>query len=314
MENFCNEEGLKKIYLAGGCFWGVEEYFSHLEGIISTIVGYANGNTENPSYEQVCCGDTGFAEAVEIIYNPQILNTQELLEHYFSIINPISINHQGNDRGIQYRTGIYYTDNCDKDIINSFIKEKQKNYNEKIAVEYMPIKNFYKAEDYHQQYLKKNPQGYCHIDLSEIKKYKKPNNELLRQKLTDLQYNVTQNGMTETPFSSEYEKNFEDGIYVDITTGEPLFSSKDKFDAGCGWPSFTKPIKEASIKYRNDNSFNMNRIEVRSNLGNSHLGHVFDNEPTKTKKRYCINGASLKFIPKNKLKEEGYFEYLSLFE
>ncbi|MGO3018515.1 MAG: peptide-methionine (R)-S-oxide reductase MsrB, partial [Anaerococcus sp.] len=225
-----------------------------------------------------------------------------------------SLNKQGNDQGSQYRSGIYYTDKQVKDIIQKRLDTEQKKYMDKIVVEVEPLNNFYKAEEYHQDYLKKNPNGYCHIDLSKANeviidksKYPKPSDEELRSKLTDIEYKVTQENNTESSFSNEYWDNDEKGIYVDVATGEPLFSSKDKFDSGCGWPSFSKPISKEVVTYNKDTSYNMVRTEVRSRSGDSHLGHVFDDGPKELGGlRFCINSASINFVPLEDMDKEGY--------
>ncbi len=310
----------KTIYFAGGCFWGVEEYFSRIEGVLDSVSGYANGKSKNPSYEDVCYNNTGHAETVKIIYDESIVSLQELLIHLFRIIDPTSLNQQGNDRGTQYRTGIYYSEESQEKIARYFLQEMQKQYSSPIVVELEPIKEFFDAEDYHQDYLKKNPGGYCHINLAlsaesivDAEKFTKPSDEELKAKLSDLEYSVTQNAATERPFSHEYEKEESLGIYVDIVSGEPLFLSTDKFDSGCGWPSFSKAITADTIEYNADSSLGMTRIEVRSRSADSHLGHVFDDGPKeKGGLRYCINGSSLKFIPKEKMKAEGYGDYLKL--
>lgn len=297
----------KKIYLAGGCFWGIEAYFSKIPGVIKTTAGYANGNGNNPTYETMA--HDKFVETVEIEYNPNVISLTDILNHFFDIIDPTSLNRQGADIGTQYRSGIYYIDEEDMNLILKVIEREIEKSPKPIVVEVQNLENFYPAEEYHQKYLEKNPNGYCHINLSKIKNYNKPSNEELKKQLNEIQYNVTQKNGTERPFTSEYEKNFQDGIYVDITTGEPLFSSKDKFDAGCGWPSFTKPIKKKFVKEKEDNSFGMQRKEVRSCLGDSHLGHVFNDGPNGNL-RYCINGAALRFIPVEEMEKEGYGEYL----
>lgn len=316
--NNINKLENNSIYLAGGCFWGVEAYFSKIPGILEATSGYANGKIENPTYKEVSSGDTGFAETVEIKYDKKIISLEEILEHYFDIVDPTTLNRQAHDIGTQYRSGIYYTNNTDKELIEKTIKDQQKNYKNKIVTEVKKLENFYKAEEYHQKYLDKNPGGYCHIDLSKVgkyQKYKKAPTSELKQKLTDIQYKVTQEATTERPFSSEYEKNFKDGIYVDIVTGEPLFSSKDKYDAGCGWPSFSKPIDKSVLKEKEDLSHGMVRTEVKSKIGSSHLGHLFDDGPEELGgNRYCINGAALKFISKEDLEKEGYGDYLKLFK
>lgn len=306
------------IYLAGGCFWGIEAYFAKLPGIVNTQVGYANGNTKNPTYEEVCRGGTNFAETVKVDYDSKKISLADILSHYFDIVDPTTLNKQSNDVGTQYRSGIYYIKEQDIKTIVDAIGQEQKKYAKPIVVEVKKLENFYPAEEYHQKYLDKNPNGYCHINLSKVAKYDKyikPSDEDLKKKLSKIQYEVTQKGSTERPFSSEYEKNFDDGIYIDIATGEPLFSSTDKYDAGCGWPSFSKPINKTSIKEKEDKSLGMVRTEVKSDAGESHLGHVFNDGPIdKGGQRYCINGAALKFIPKKDLQKEGYSEYLYLFK
>lgn len=314
MEN--NTKNIKEIYLAGGCFWGVEEYFARIDGVIDSVSGYANGSFDNPSYENVC-NNSGHAETVHITYDSTKVSLDTLLKYYFRIIDPTSVNKQGNDKGVQYRTGIYYQNEEDKQIALNAIKKKKKKYSKPIVVEIEKLKRFDKAEEYHQDYLKKNPNGYCHINLNKAseaiideKKYQKPSDEVLKEKLSTLEYQITQEAATERAFTHEYYKNQEDGIYVDITTGEPLFSSKDKYDAGCGWPSFTKPIATEVVNYKKDSSHGMNRVEVRSRAGEAHLGHVFEDGPRdRGGLRYCINGASLRFIPYDKMDEEGYGEF-----
>lgn len=320
--NIEKKEDEKEIYLAGGCFWGTQAYFDQLAGIVKTEVGYANGIGENPTYEQVCTGATGYAETTKIIYNPEKINLYQILEHYFRTINPTSLNKQGGDIGTQYRTGIYTQNLDDRQVVQDFFELVKNNYDTKIVVEDKLLKNYYAAEDYHQKYLEKNPGGYCHVDLSlvnrdsKIMEYVKPSDEEIKDKLTKEQYEITQNSDTEMPFSSEYDNFYEKGIYVDIVTGQPLFSSSDKFDAGCGWPSFSKPIEDNGVNYFEDNSIiNRRRVEVRSKSGDTHLGHVFNDGPLELGGlRYCINGASLKFIPLDKMDEEGYEKYKDIVE
>ena len=300
------------IYLAGGCFWGLEAYMERIQGVTDAVSGYANGKGDTTNYQLLHATD--HAETVKVTYDPNKISLDKLLQYYFRVIDPTSINKQGNDRGRQYRTGIYYQNEQDKAVIEAALKTLQSNYQEPIQIEVEPLKNYVEAEEYHQDYLKKNPNGYCHIDIKKAdepliddKKYPKPSDTELKQKLTALQYDVTQGKHTERSFSNEYWDNFAPGIYVDITTGEPLFSSKDKFESGCGWPSFTKPIAAEVAEYQRDNSFNMTRIEVLSRSGHAHLGHVFDDGPRdKGGLRYCINSASIKFIPLDEMEKQGY--------
>lgn len=322
-------ENLKEIYLAGGCFWGVERYFQNLYGVVSTDVGYANGNTENPTYEQVCYFGTDHAETVHVVYNTNKINLQFILDMYFKVIDPTTADQQGPDIGRQYRTGIYYTDSNDEPIIKNALKELKKSYpRDLIVVECLPLKNYYKAEEVHQDFLKKNPQGYCHIGRSDMRKafitypvldfsmeLEKPDINQLEKILTPMQFNVTQNAATEPPFTNEYNNLFDEGIYVDIVSGEPLFSSKDKFQCSCGWPSFYRPIDERCIIKKPDTSLGIERTEVISRAAKSHLGHVFnDLDPEGKLERYCINSAALKFIPKDKLAENGYEKLEKIFD
>ena len=310
---------VKEIHLAGGCFWGLEAYMQKLNGVEDAISGYANGKTENPTYGGL--HTSGHAETVKVIYKPEIITLEDLLTHYLRVVNPVSVNKQGNDVGTQYRSGIYYTDNNDKKVIDNILKKEQTKHDKPIAIEVLPLKHFFEAEEYHQDYLEKNPGGYCHIDLSlaekplspdeepviDATKYPRPSDAELKKTLTDIQYKVAVQNKTEYAFSNEYWDNFDKGIYVDITTKEPLFTSTDKFESGCGWPSFAKPIAKDVVKYTEDRSFNMIRTEVRSRSGDIHLGHVFDDGPKELGgKRYCINSASIEFIPYAEMDKRGY--------
>ena len=312
-----DNKDLKTIYLAGGCFWGVEKYFSLIPGVKETEAGYANGSTASPTYEEVCSGKTGHAETVKVVFDPEELSLPFLLEQYYSIIDPVSVNKQGNDRGIQYRTGIYYADEKDKPVIETSLKRLQQHFTQPLAIEVQPLRQFSRAEKYHQRYLDKNPGGYCHIPPAKFREasqarenepvYRKKPDEELRRILTREQFAVTRNNATEPPFRNEYFNNDRPGIYVDVTTGEPLFLSTDKFDSGCGWPSFSRPIKEELIQEKQDFSHGMRRTEVRSKTGDAHLGHVFTDGPKEQGGlRYCINSASLKFIPEQEMEAQGY--------
>ncbi len=325
--NLPQDKNLKTIYLAGGCFWGVEEYMDRLEGVYHASSGYANGNTQQPTYEEVLYKNTGHAETVKVIYSADETNLTTLLTEFFKVIDPVSINRQGNDMGTQYRSGIYYENEDDKDEAQLFLDELQKSYEDELAVELLPLDNYHEAEERHQDYLKKNPNGYCHIELPPLKDnegeptinpddFTMPTDAEIKEDLNSLQYEVTQNGGTERPYSSEYDKFFEPGIYVDIVTGEPLFSSDDKYNSGTGWPSFTRPIAEDVITEHEDVSLGMSRVEVKSRIGDSHLGHVFTDGPQEDGGlRYCINGAALAFVPYDEMEDRGYgelIEYITL--
>ncbi len=312
------KENIRTIYLAGGCFWGVEEYFNRVNGVTDAISGYANGLTENTSYENL--KNTEHAETVKIDYDMSIISLEEILLHYFRIIDPTSLNRQGNDIGKQYRTGVYFENEKDEEIINKVFENESKNH-KNFVVEKQKLKNFIKAEEYHQNYLEKNPNGYCHINLEDAKRplfkeyYKNKPDEELKESLDELSYKVLRENATEKPHTSDLNKEYRKGIYVDKITREPLFASKDKFDAGCGWPSFSKPILSEKINYLDDNSLGRHRIEVRSKSGDNHLGHVFNDGPKeKGGLRYCINGVSLDFIPYEEMQEKGYEKYKILCE
>lgn len=324
--------GDAEIYLAGGCFWGTEFLMRNVPGVTSVEVGYANGTTRNPTYRDVCKG-SGHAEAAHITYDPEAITLQKLLSIYYQSIDPTFVNREGNDEDVQYRSGIYFSDAKDEAIIKASLKELQGSFFNKISVECEPIKNFYRAEEEHQEYLMKNPSGYCHLSRSMIdeqakakaaqtfadknfprdKIYGKPSEETLKN-LNELQRAVTQESATEPPYKNEYNDENREGIYVDVTNGQPLFVSTDKFDSGCGWPAFAKPIDKEIIEERKDFSFGRDRVEVRAKASNSHLGHVFDDgDPAKGGLRYCINSAALRFIPVDKMTAEGYGDWLSLF-
>lgn len=315
-----SDSTLRDIWLAGGCFWGVEAYMARVYGVADAVSGYANGTTDNPAYEQVVTGKTGHTETVHVRYDPARTDLETLLTHYYSIIDPTSVNRQGNDIGTQYRTGIFYETDADLSVIQSVTAQVQATLNKPIATEIEPLSAFWPAEDYHQDYLEKNPSGYCHVDFTGLQAqavfidpadYPVPDEASLLARLTPEQYAVTRRNETESSFTNLYWDNHEPGLYVDIVTGEPLFSSRDKYDSGCGWPSFTRPISAEVIRTREDLSHGMTRTEVRSRAGDAHLGHVFEDGPKEAGGlRYCINSASLQFIPLAEMDAAGYGQFI----
>lgn len=320
-----SQEKENVIYLAGGCFWGLEKLMQSIPGVIDAQSGYANGTGKaDAKYQTILGGKTGFRETVRVEYDPAKVSLDHLLLAYFYVIDPTVLNKQGNDTGTQYQTGIYYT-NTQAQAVVERIAELERGRHKVFAVEVGPLKNYYPAEEYHQNYLDKNPGGYCHISPAKIKllstlkidagAYKKPAAETIRDKLTAEQFQVTQQNGTELPFRNEFWDKFAKGIYVDIVTGEPLFSSTDKYQSSCGWPAFTKPIEAPLLVERKDTSHGMVRTEVRSRSGDSHLGHVFTGDhESPNGVRYCINSASLRFIPYEQMEAEGYGYLLYLFK
>ncbi len=351
------EETEAVAYFAGGCFWCTESDYEKLEGVRELISGYMGGEEKEPSYNDVASGKTGHRESIKVVYDPRVVSYRQLVLTLFRHSDPTDADGSFYDRGEQYTSAIYYQTQEENEIADSVIRELEEKeiFNKPIATQVEPAGTFWIAEEYHQDYYKKNPLQYSYYrtgsgrdvftntvwddetyeslfttNTNKEKKdgmsneqktsnvrweeYQKPDDKTLKETLTDLQYYVTQKEGTETPFQNEYWDNHEEGIYVDIVSGEPLFSSTDKFDSGTGWPSFLKPIDNHFVTEHKDFKLIIPRTEIRSRYADSHLGHIILDGPEENDKiRYCMNSAALRFIPKEKLEEEGLGEYITLF-
>ena len=331
-------DGRQEAILAGGCFWCMESAFDDVPGVIEAISGYTGGEEPNPTYASVSAGGTGHFESVQVRYDPSKISYEQILDIFWRHVDPTDPGGQFADRGAQYRTAIFVGDDGQRRIAEASKRALERSgwFDAPIATMILPAGRFYPAEAYHQDYHRKHPQEFRAYEWASgrgpfLERFWKdkppirataaatpadavePTDAGLRARLTPLQYDVTQRGGTEPPFDNAYWDNHEPGLYVDVVTGEALFSSNDKFDSGTGWPSFTRPIDATHVVERTDGAFGMARTEVLSGRGGSHLGHVFPDGPAPTGTRYCINSAALRFIPLDRLEKEGYGEYLALF-